>query len=604
MQFPEIKYPPHFLPSEGIGGEYGTTAVLPTIDEIIEWKEGRVRYTRGYYRLVDGPALSRLQHGLAAHFGVRYGLVYTSGRTALLELLDQLLHRHAQAKVKVVTEIANPRFSFLVESLQALRQPVICAPENKPESLAPFSTESLETLLIAVVNPESWITRNREWLESVRKEKISVTVFTPSLNALEKFPLPADYWVSGLEESGEDDGLDGGVILSSKDRQMAELTEVRKKRGGILSQRDASAWIERLQNPATMPPPRPSPKGGGSAWDKEVIRRMCELENAEHGFLLPSGMSAITAVISLLRRPATPKVIVLGLLYTDSYGFLERTYSGQSNTTCYLQVSETDKLEEVLDGKTACILTETITNPLLQTPDLKAISRIAKERDIPPVVDTTLATPFNCRPLELGADYVIHSSAKYLCGNNDHGGGVALTGKERWAWPIRQFQRQWALSMSSRECGILSRRLLDFEERMERFNRNGETLAGFLKNHPAVDRVHHGSLNPPSTPHAGGMLSGFGSVVSFVLKADDLEGLSAFYDGLPPPILKAPSLGSDRTLVCPYALLAHYHEPQSFFREHGISLYMVRVAAGCEKDFTPVLESLEAGLKAAIRREA
>ena len=88
-------------------------------------------------------------------------------------------------------------------------------------------------------------------------------------------------------------------------------------------------------------------------------------------------MSAISSVVSLLRRPKKPKVIVIGLLYTDTYGFLEGPFRGKKDTTCYLKTDEVDQLEQHLDDQTACILTETITNPLLEIPDLEQLGRIS-----------------------------------------------------------------------------------------------------------------------------------------------------------------------------------------------------------------------------------
>ena len=130
---------------------------------------------------------------------------------------------------------------------------------------------------------------------------------------------------------------------------------------------------------------------------------------------------------------------------------------------------------------------------------------------------------------------------------------------------------------------------------MERFNRNGESVARFLQNHPAVEKVFHGSQAEQEYASRG-WLSDYGSVVSFVLRNGDLEGLRSFYDHLPGPLLKAPTLGSNHTLVCPYALLAHYHEPPTFFEYHGISRYLIRVATGCETDLELVLAALDEGL--------
>ena len=126
----------------------------------------------------------------------------------------------------------------------------------------------------------------------------------------------------------------------------------------------------------------PSPKTNNTNsadLKQQVLNQLCRMEDAEFGLLFPSGMSAISSVVSLLRRPEKPKVIVIGLLYTDTYGFLESPFRGKKDTTCYLKTDEVDQLEQHLDDQTACILTETITNPLLEIPDLERLGRISQK---------------------------------------------------------------------------------------------------------------------------------------------------------------------------------------------------------------------------------
>ena len=150
---------------------------------------------------------------------------------------------------------------------------------------------------------------------------------------------------------------------------------------------------------------------------------------------------------------------------------------------------------------------------------------------------------------------------------------------KRWQQPLMRLQRQWGLNLLEWEKQTLAENLEDFEKRMERFNRNGEKLAWFLKQHPSIARVYHGSLDEEAKASKS-WLSGYGSIVCFELKSDNLDSLCLFYDHLPHPLLKAPSLGSNRTLVCPYPLLAHYHESPSFFEMHVFSKHMVERGSG------------------------
>ncbi len=594
LEFPEVHYPEGYRSTPVIGGNFGITAGLPKLEDIIEWQEGRRRFTRGYYRLVEGPQLFQLQQGFSKHFSVRHAVAFSSLQSGLLELLELLFNRFEEMRLKVIHDHFDPEFSSLVNTLQSLRRPVSYFPSNLENPLQTVDPGKQEVLLIVLKEPISWIRNHFDLLKTASIEKIPTVVFTVSFKELESFPENADYWVTSLASFDDGTALNGGIVLGNKDRQMTELREIRKKRGNVLSLRNASLMMGDLRVSGKLLSPKIEPRNS-TASKQQVLERLCYLEHAEHGLLYPSGMSAVSSVISLLRRPDKPKVIVIGLLYTDTYGFLESTYRGKKDTALYLKTDDIKVLEQYLDDQTACILTETITNPLLEIPDLETLGQLARKYQIPLVIDNTLATPINCRPLDWGADLVIHSTSKYLSGGNDHGGGAVLFRKEHWKWSFEHHHDQWGLDPWEPEIQILQQNLENFEERMLRFNLNGDKVAKFLKNHPEVEKVYHGSLvqKKDLSPK---WLSGFGSVVSFTLRSGDLESLRQFYDHLPAPLLKAPSLGSNQTLVCPYALLAHYHEPSSFFEYHGISKHLIRLAVGCEHDLDPIIGALEEGL--------
>jgi cystathionine beta-lyase/cystathionine gamma-synthase len=208
-----------------------------------------------------------------------------------------------------------------------------------------------------------------------------------------------------------------------------------------------------------------------------------------------------------------------------------------------------------------------------------------------------LASPANCRPIDWGADYVIHSTTKYLNGTNDHAGGSVLVKCSENAIALKNFQENWGLEISPLEAEVLWNRMQDFEERMIHFNENSMTVANFLEEHSAVDRVYYAfSPSDVSCTSAPKLLSGNGGVVSFVLKNDSEENLRRFYDGEFSSILKAPTLGSNQTLVCPYPLLTHYHASDEELREIELPRYLIRIAAGCENEIEPILADLESAL--------
>ena len=142
----------------------------------------------------------------------------------------------------------------------------------------------------------------------------------------------------------------------------------------------------------------------------------------------------------------------------------------------------------------------------------------------------------------------------------------------------------------------------DFKERMLRFNENNLSIANFLKSHPAVERVYYASS--PSNFSSSSMpklLSGSGGVVSFVLKNDTEENLRNFYDGKFSFILKAPTLGSNQTLVCPYSMLTHYHDSDEDLLEIKLPRYLIRIASGSEKAIEPIITDLNSALTRTIQ---
>ena len=333
-----------------------------------------------------------------------------------------------------------------------------------------------------------------------------------------------------------------------------------------------------------------------------ISQKLCEWERASSGYLFPSGMSAIFAVLNLLRKKEKTQVIVIGLLYSESYTLLMDSGVSSNWETIFLRLDELESLAEILSDKTAMIITETITNPLGEVPDLEKIGKIANSFGVPFVVDSTLASPKNCQPMDYGVDYVIHSTTKYLSGRNDHGGGIVLVKNKEDAHALENFQKYLGLTISPLESVILWECMQDFEERMERFNSNGIVIANFLAEHSAVARVYHASLPSHSSfLTAKKLLSGIGGVVSFTLKDESVEALQNFHDREFSSILKAPTLGSNQTLICPYPMLTHYFDTDQELEEIKLPRHLIRIAAGCEKDLESILVDLNGALQRTIQ---
>lgn len=561
-----------------VGGGHAITGTLPTIADVVAFKEHTAFFGSGYYRFVPHPFLRQVAAGLQARFGCRHCRLAESPEAALRELL---LCLHTPSLPQRLIVAADP----------AGEPPVRGVDFFPPWYRFGLSVEAADSaiarndILLLVVDASSTGEASRQ-ARAARERGATVIVMCPG--AAGKVPAIPDtqYWIVALS-SGQP-GVRGGAVLGSSDRVMAKLTEQMKRHGALFSSRDAGCILG-VEEPAAA----------GVGARERVAAALCRMEGGTRAFLYASGMSAVTHVLHALRRPGASQVISIGHLYSDSVDLLRfapRRPGEAENIS--IGVHEVPALERLINDQTAAVLTETITNPLNDVPDLAAIVRITRTRRIPLVVDNTLATPLNCTPMTWGADFVIHSTTKFLNGSNDHGGGAVVVRNPHEEKLLEEGFQQWDSGMSPLEAAVLEGHMKDFPRRMGRFNANAARIASLLEGHPGVKRLFfNGIPSHPSFATAQKILSGPGSVVSFSLADDSMEGLRAFYDPPLPHILKAPSLGSDVTLLCPYTLLTHYEEPDEALASLGLSRYLVRIAVGCEEDLGPVVESLDAALR-------
>jgi cystathionine beta-lyase/cystathionine gamma-synthase len=554
---------------EPVGGQdYGTTAEIPDLQTVIDYEENRCRLSCGYYRMVDRPSLYKWQADLQKKHGVSRAVAFVSGQSALRELIDFLL-----------TILPNLRVAWKL-------------PELVPSwlnELKAAESDSLEPRLW--INPDLGVDQRSEWFDDNQHTESDQIIW---YSAQSFAPLPIqhenEFWVGSIEKMS----TPGGVVLGKSPELMEKLFQLRKRRGALLSVRNIGAW----QNEEPVP-------NTSSEDSEKICLQLNEWEEADECFLFPSGMNAVVTAMELARRRCQsrhPKrFVAIGLLYTDTYSLLMfDKWRGGNGEPIFLNTDELDQLPKVLkDDSIAGIVTESITNPLGEVPDIPIIQDIAKKYKIPVIVDNTLAGPINAQPLTWGVDMVVHSTAKYLCGNNQHGGGVLLTRTGYWSERLRAFQLEWKNLMSPWEVLALRDCMKNFPERMERFNQNGVRVAHFLEEHPMVRSVCFNQLpSHPSYELAKKLLKGSSSLISFVLQNDNLDGIRRFYDADLRPLHKAPGLGSDTSMICPYAMLAHYQLSDRELKELRISRYLVRLAVGCEKNLDKVFKALDRGFRA------
>lgn len=394
------------------------------------------------------------------------------------------------------------------------------------------------------------------------------------------WPSNATHVVCSLERGA----VRAGAVLSNVAEHGPLLFERARKRGAIPSARDA-AW---LCGEEAGPQPADN-------LHEHVCHELRVLHQAPHCSLYPTGMYAVAAAMEAMHDPSRPGVAIMGHLYSDTHVLLSEMpwRSTIEIRGRFFRADDTERLIQALStGDIGIVFVETVTNPLVEVPDLPRIIQIAKERGVPVLVDNTMASPYNCRPLSLGADAVVESTTKYLSGGNRHGGGAVLTGNLNISTKLVAEAGRLGSSMSGFELVQLKEGLNTFRDRMPRFNANGKTMAEFLRQHPAVGNVWF-----PSDEECGAHLQAAASVVSFTLADESLEALVKVLEADMPGVAKAPSLGSDQTLLCPYTLLTYYHRDDAYLDAIRLPRHLLRFSVGSEHDLSKVIEGVDKALR-------
>jgi len=317
----------------------------------------------------------------------------------------------------------------------------------------------------------------------------------------------------------------------------------------------------------------------GNPTQEECERKLAAIENAERAVLFSTGMAAvILTLMTYMRRDGH-------IIFTNDCYRQTRDFATNLLAEFGLQVSLVDPtaeaIEKAIRPNTNVIFTESPTNPYLRCLDLPAVVEVAKQRKVMTVIDATLATPYNIKPLDMGVDIVVHSATKYLGGHNDLLAGVAL-GKHELLNDLYRMQRMFGATPGPLTCFLLERGLKTFSLRMEHHNGAGLTVARMLESHPKIEKVWYPGL--PSHPDytiAHQQMKGAGSVVTFLLKGGDAE-TRKFIDALQ-LFLITPSLGGSESLVTQMSTMSFFDYPADYRRQIGMVDNLVRLALGLEE---------------------
>jgi len=310
-----------------------------------------------------------------------------------------------------------------------------------------------------------------------------------------------------------------------------------------------------------------------------LAEKIAALEAAPAALVTASGMGAIsTALLSLVGEGE--HLISQDILYGGTYHFLHQYFPKLGRKVSFCGMHDLEALEKQIRPETKGIYIESISNPLLQIPDLDGIIQIAKRKGLLTFIDNTFASPFNFQPIPYGFDVVLHSATKYLNGHSDVSAG-AIAGSEAHVGQAIRFQNTLGGILDPNSCFLLNRGLKTLGVRMRAHNQNAQGLAETLAEHRKVEKVYYPGL--PSHPdHARGkkLFRGFGGVLSFEFRGTPADA-DEFLGRLRLPSL-APSLGGVETLITRPVTTSHSILPLSERERLGIRENLVRVACGIE----------------------
>jgi cystathionine gamma-lyase len=316
---------------------------------------------------------------------------------------------------------------------------------------------------------------------------------------------------------------------------------------------------------------------------------LAAIEKGRYGLSFGSGLAATDAIMKLL-NPGD-EVIATNDLYGGTYRIFTKVFERYGIKFQFVGMSDAGSIESLLTGKTKMIWIETPTNPLLNIIDIAACAEIAKRHNVLLVVDNTFASPYLQNPLELGADIVVHSATKYLGGHSDVVHGAIILNDEALHEQLKFIQNSCGAVPGPHDCWLVLRGIKTLHVRMQRHCENGEKVAHFLRNHPKVEKVYWiGFEDHPNHDIACKQMRGFGGMISFVLKGDQLEDAMRVLSGTKLFAL-AESLGGVESLIGHPASMTHGAIPREERIKNGLADSLIRLSVGIE-DANDLIEDL------------
>ncbi len=331
----------------------------------------------------------------------------------------------------------------------------------------------------------------------------------------------------------------------------------------------------------------------GNPTRNALEKALAELENGKFGACFGSGLAASDCVMKML-KPGD-EVISTNDLYGGSYRLFTKIFEDFGIKFHFVPMASIETVKEKVNSNTKLIWVETPTNPMMNIIDIKAMAGIAKEAGALLVVDNTFATPALQRPLDLGADIVMHSVTKYLGGHSDVVMGALVTANEALAERIYFIQNSSGAVCGPMDSFLVLRGLKTLNIRIKQHCVNGKKIANFLKDHPKVDKVYWPGFESHTNHEvAKEQMDGFGGMVSFTLKENTVEAATKVLSGTHLFAL-AESLGGVESLIGHPASMTHAAIPKEEREKTGVVDSLIRLSIGIE-DSEDLITDLEKAL--------
>ena len=321
---------------------------------------------------------------------------------------------------------------------------------------------------------------------------------------------------------------------------------------------------------------------------------LASIENGQYGLAFASGLSAIDAVIKLL-EPGD-EVISTNDLYGGSYRLFKQVFEKFGITFHFIGMQSLDTIASYITEKTKLIWVETPTNPMMNVIDVEGVGKLAKAHNLLLAVDNTFATPYLQRPLDLGADIVMHSATKYLGGHSDVIVGALVVNSKTLADKLYFIQNASGAVCGPMDSFLTLRGIKTLHVRMQRHCENGKALANYLVNHPKIEKVYWpGFESHPNHDIAKNQMYDFVGMISFIPKGSNFEDAVRIVEKLQVFTL-AESLGGVESLAGHPASMTHASIPKEEREKSGVVDALIRLSVGIE-DVDDLIADLEQAIE-------